>query len=388
MLERCTRVAQLTGLIAACAVTLWLGPACAQTTATSSGDTAAKTQAEIDKLKAETKKLEGDDTFFWGRAAGYGAMLAAIGALIGVFVTVSKNRSDRQKDIQAAAEERERERMRRFDEQFGKMVDGLTSDKPAPRASAAAAITTFLRPEHAEFHDQVLMLLLANLKFPRNDASDRLVGRVFAQALREHRDRLPGLFGPGRLDLNDARLREADLSDLDLTGCDMEHADLQRTDLSRAQLFRAEGHAADLTEALLIRARLGEARLNGATLSGAHFGSTRLVSAKLRGAKAVGTSFDGAFLQDAHLHGADLRTATFRGANVNNTFFLGARLDESALASIVQADNWRKANWDPDVFERLKVIAGTPEGPRPEAPPQSPPAPPPDDPAGGEQPES
>jgi uncharacterized protein YjbI with pentapeptide repeats len=361
MLERSTHALRRGAPVLMCCLTLATVPAAAQTSTTPSD---AKTQAEIAKLEAETKKLENDDKFWPGRAAGYGAMLAALGALIGLFVTVSKNRSDRRKDLDTLAqqqakdaEERERERLRRFDEQFGKMVEGLTSDKAATRASSAAAITSFLRPEHAQFHDQVLALLIANLKFPRDDASDRLVARVFAQALREHRDRLPNLLG-GELDLNEATLRETDLSELDLTGCDIEGADLQHANLSKANLFRAEGYEADLRRALLVRTRLGEARLNSAKLTKARLREARLVSAKLRGADAVGAFFEGALLQDAHLHGADLRAATFRGANLNNAFFLGARFDDSALATIVEAEHWRDANWDDEVFERLKALAG------------------------------
>jgi uncharacterized protein YjbI with pentapeptide repeats len=340
------------------------GTASAPAVAQAPADAAAKTAAEIKKLDAETKKLESDQGF-WGRLPGYGAVLAAVVALGGLFSALieqiddrrdarylradqqNKDREERERQLEERErqrdkdrDERERDSVRRFDEQFTRMVADLTSPIPAVRASAAASMSTFLQPQHAQFHGQVLTLLLANIKFPRGDVTDTILARLLCQTLREHG--LPALPEGEGLDLVAATLRSVDLSGLDLTGVDMEGADLHGTDLTGTKMFRAFGVNADLSEARLVRADLGEARLRGANLEQADLGNANLVAAKLQDVRAGRASFNGARLQDAHFEGADLRAASFAGANLNNTYLDGARLDRPALCSMLQAQHREK----------------------------------------------
>ena len=341
-----------------------LTPNASGQTGTPSPDTnqSAKTQAEIDKLREETKKLETDNSLL-GRLPAYGAVFAAIVALGGVYLTLRQQRADRRRDKETAIQqrnkdrdERDKERQRRFDEHFQRMVADLTSGTPAVRASAAAAIETFLKPEHEPFHEQVLRLLMANLKFPRGDLTDRIIGQAFASGIRQHKDKLRELSVAG-LDLYEANLCRADLSGLDLEGCDMVRANLHGTDFTGARLCRARGLNVDLSSALLVRADLEEARLRGADLRNARLGEARLVSAKLQAARAGGASFNGASLQEANFDGADLRAATFLGANLNNAFFRTARLDEPALRSLLSGKHWETGNFDDTTHERLAALA-------------------------------
>lgn len=324
--------------------------------AVAQGTADPKTAAEIEKLKEETSKLKRDNGLL-GRLPAYGAVFAALVALGSLVVAARKQQQDAAKERQKDNEEERREQVRRFDEQFTAMVDRITSTEKAVRASAAASVRAFLKDEHRAFHEQVVSLLGANLKFPQENDTDRVIERVFADALRSNRDRLPEILGGYPLDLYKAQLRRVDLAGLGLDDCDMVEANLRGVILEGASLMRARGLKVDLSEAVLVRANLEEARMRGANIKQARLGDSRLVSAKLTAAVAERASFDGAQMQDANLDDADLRAATFHGANLNNTFFRGAKLDEPALRSILKAENWKKANFDADTRARLDALA-------------------------------
>jgi uncharacterized protein YjbI with pentapeptide repeats len=313
-----------------------------------------KLEAEVAKLEAETNKIKADDSFL-ARLPGYGAVLAAGAALGGLFLSLGQQRNDRRKDKTAADTQRVDTETRRFDEQFTQIVANLSSTVPAVRASAAASIRTFLKPEYHRFHEQVMTLLSATLKFPRNDVTDRIIGTTYAEALQQHGKKLRELCGPGGPDLHEATLKRADLSGLDLSECDLFRASLHATDFSDAKLVKANARYSDLSAAVFTHADLEAAQMRKANLEHARFGGARLVSTKLQEVAAQHAAFDGASLQEANFDGADLRAATFRGANLNNAFFRGARLDEPALRSMVESD-WEKANLDDDVRQRLEEI--------------------------------
>jgi uncharacterized protein YjbI with pentapeptide repeats len=314
-----------------------------------------KLEAEVAKLRAEAKKLEGDNGL-GARLPGYGALFAAVVAFGGLLFNQRQQRNDRRKDRADALDQAERDSIRRFDEQFAQIVATVTSGVPAVRASAAASIQAFLKPEHYRFHEQVVTLLSANLKFPRDDVTDRILGATYAQALRDHRDNLVALCGPGGPDLLEATLKRANLSGLDLSGCDMFRANLHGTDFSEAQLVKVRAHSADLSSAAFTKADVEAAQLQKANLGDARFRGARLVSTKLQQASAQHAAFDGASLQEANFDGADLRAASFRGADLNNAFFRGTQFDEPALSSILDAENWRKANFDEEVRKRLEEM--------------------------------
>ncbi len=314
-----------------------------------------KLEAEVAKLHAEAKKLDGDNGLL-ARLPGYGALVAAAVALAGVYVTRRQQLDDERKHNDDALAQSERESIRRFDEQFTQIVANLTAAAPDVRASAAVSIRAFLKPEHERFHEQVVALLSANLKFPRDDVTDRILGSAYAQALQDHRDDLAALCGPGGPDLFMATLKRANLSGLDLSGSDMFKANLHGSDLSGARLVKANARYADLSSAAFTGADLEAAQVKWANLKDARLGGARLISTKLQNAKAQNAVFNGAQLQDAIFDDADVREASFRDANLNNAFFRRAQFDEPALRSILEAENWRKANYDPVVLARLEQM--------------------------------
>jgi len=117
-------------------------------------------------------------------------VLAAFVALLGVFLTLRQQAQERRRDKETLdqqrekdREERERQSVRRFDEQF--------------------------------------------TQFPRKDGTDRLIARAFAQGLQDHPDLLESLFGKSGLDLYRAELPRVDLSGLDLAQCEMVQANMQ-----------------------------------------------------------------------------------------------------------------------------------------------------------------
>jgi uncharacterized protein YjbI with pentapeptide repeats len=315
-------------------------------------------QLEQEKLRAEIRKLKDDS----GGAADFARVAPAITALVavvGALATLWRQLGESSRQRTLDRQQRERERIQRFDEQFGKMVENLGSDSNATRAAASAQIATFLRPEYGEFHEQVFMLLVATLRFPRQDVSDRILARAFQRVA-------PGQIGHLReadpaiqLDLSRCYLARIDMSGVDLHEADIAFADLHGTVLRGCNLRRLRGFKVNLDSARLTDTDLQEARLAKATLKRTQFHRARLVSANLKEVDATGASFQGARLQEAHFEGAVLSGARFEDADLNNAFFGTARLDSSTCRSIARgAQNWRKANFDPDVRLSLEQLSG------------------------------
>jgi uncharacterized protein YjbI with pentapeptide repeats/cell division protein FtsB len=314
---------------------------------------ASKLPAEVSKVKAEVTKLDGEN----GVVAEIGRFVPGVTALvavIGVLLTLWKQigESNRQRNLDR--EQSQHEHTQRFDEQFNKMVENLGSSKALTRAASTAQIETFLRPDYGEFHSQVFTLLLAAVRFPQKDVGDDLLAQAFQRAAREQipllRATEPGL----HLDLSHCYLARIDLSGLDLNDVDIAFAELHQARFVGSSMCRARGREAKLDNAYLIGTNLTEARLAKASLKGAHFGKARLVSAQLRGADVTGASFQQASMQEVHLEQATLLGAHFEQANLNNAYFAGAKFDDGALHSILRAENWQKAHFDPEVRTELE----------------------------------
>jgi uncharacterized protein YjbI with pentapeptide repeats len=328
-----------------------------------------KTREEIRKLQDE----HGGLADFARAAPAITAFVAVAGVLLTLLAQILTSRRDKAKDREQREQERaqrereqaldreqrERERIQRFDEQFNSMVENLGSDVGATRAAATAQIATFLRPQYADFHEQVFMLLLAALRFPRKDVGDKILARTFQRVAHDQIPKLREQQPDIRLDLSHCHLARIDLASLDLTGADIGFADLHGARLNGCGLRRARGREAKLDDASLAGADLGEARLNEATARGARFGGARLVSATLKGVDASKASFQRAAMQEAHLEGAALQGARFEEANLNNAYFEGAKLDDDALKSIARgAFNWEKAHWASADLDKLNEFSG------------------------------
>jgi hypothetical protein len=279
-------------------------------------------------------------------AGDLAALVTAAVAVAGVVITVWAQL------VQQAGERR-----RQLDERFTGIIAELGSKSAAVQAGAAVSIISYLAPEYRRLHDQVFLVLLANLKLNHGEALNRLLVAAFERAMRvcvpEIRKRTPDF----ELDLSHSNLYRAELAGLDLSGADLGHAKLRAADLSGSNLRRAQGWEVDLSKARISRAELPEARLRKANLNGCQAHEANLMSARLEETDSSEAEFYRARLQSAHFEDADLRGARFEQADLNDTYFNGARLDERALKSIAKARNWRKAHFDEAVAAQLETLA-------------------------------
>jgi uncharacterized protein YjbI with pentapeptide repeats len=320
-----------------------------------------KLQQEVQKLKHENANQRG----LRGFVAAYGSLaglVAGVAALIGVFVTYRSQKRDESRQRKLDREQRERERLqrddegrRRLDERFSAVLSDLGAESEAIQAAAAVSLLTFLRPGREDYHHQVRLVTLANLKVEHSEAVVKLLIRVLEAAMRT-----PEPLDAVERDLSHSSLRRIDLSGVDLGGADLGFAKLQGADFTDAILMRARGYRVQLQGARLCgpEADLREVRFGGkADLSDANLRNANLRAAHLEDAILGRARFQQSRLQSAHLERADLRAARFEQADLNDTYFVGATLDEVALKSISRAKNWQKAHFDPEVQERLATLS-------------------------------
>jgi uncharacterized protein YjbI with pentapeptide repeats len=326
---------------------------------------------EQQKLRQEIRKLELENqraSSRWAALLALAPFITAVVAIAGIGLTVwkqlndnAKNRQEQFRQLELDRKQREADSLRRFDQSYTKAVENLGSDSKALQISAAAALLTFLKPRYQEFHSDVFLLLVANLK--TEIGHDRAVRSFLVQGLeRAIRLELENTDPGARQELD---LSRTDLTGIDLAGLDLRRlgvldvafADLTHANLTKANLWQVKGYKVTLDSARLSRAVLGEARLNYAKASNVQLHEADLVSATLEHAKLSKAEFQRARLQAAHLHNADLRGAKFAGANLDDTWFTGATLDEAALNSITNAKNWRDAHFDDETRRWLEKRA-------------------------------
>jgi uncharacterized protein YjbI with pentapeptide repeats len=311
------------------------------------------TGLETEKLRQEVLQLTIENATSrsgWSLLLALAPLTAAIAAGIGVLLTLWKQMSEQATQRRTEAEARRVEDLRRFDEGFTRVVANLGAESAALRASAAVSLPTFLRPEYAEVHDQVLLIAIANAKkeIDQPEPVQRLLVRVIEQALRARIKPIADSDRGFLLDFSRTFLDRADFSGLDLANADVAFASLRNANLTRANLFRLRGIEVEMGGTRLSGADLREARLRGAKAPGAQFHDAECVSARFEDADLSDAEFYRAELQEAHFQGANLSGARFDGANLNNAYFAGATLDDSARRSIAKgALHWRKAHFDP-----------------------------------------
>ncbi|MDA0179948.1 pentapeptide repeat-containing protein [Solirubrobacter phytolaccae] len=317
-----------------------------------------KLEAEIAKLAEEKEKLS-DDHGTLADIARIAPFVTAIVGLCALFGTLWKQIEETGRAKADEVEQRKKDRLQRFDEQFDQMVTQLGSTDPAIRAAATTRVASFLKPDQQEFHEQVFLLLITALRYPRGDVGDKIVARTFQRAAHAQIPVLRGETSDLQLDFSHCSIGRVDLSGLDLRGADIGFADMHGARLVKTNLRRVAGYGVDLSGATLTGADLLEARLLEAKLVRARLtGGANLVSAKLKRADARGAHFLQAQLQEAHFEDADLRGARFEQANLNNAYFEGATFDDSALASIAGgAVHWREARFDATVREKLEQLS-------------------------------
>jgi len=312
-----------------------------------------KLRQEILKLQLENEKLRS----FWGILLSCAPFLTGLVALAGILVAVWKQITERSRQQDLDRQQREDESLRRLDEKFTSTVEGLGAESEAIQASAAVSIQTFLKPEYKAFHNQVFMILFANLKIQHSEAINRLLIAGFEKAIRLELPSLREKDEEFELDLSRANLTGIDLSDLDLSQTDMAWAQLQRAKLTRANLCGVRGIRANLKKARLSKADLKESLFRLAQFREAQFHEANLVSAHLEETDLRGAQFQQAKLQSAHLENAKVNGAKFERANLSDAFFTDVSPDPETLESILKAYNWQKAHFDKKVRADLEALA-------------------------------
>nr|NIW98318.1 hypothetical protein [Phycisphaerae bacterium] len=293
-----------------------------------------KTKQETEKLKREIEKLDEENR--WNanplsKISTFGTFITTLVAIIGVLITIYKLTNERRLD----REQREADSIRRLNGKFTTIVNKFGSDSEAIQASATVSIRSFLKPEYKEFHRQVFMIVLANLKIDHSSAVHNMLIDVFEKAIRLFLEETKGQ-EPRPLDLARTYLRNADLSDCDLQGVDIGFTELKYASLKGANLFRARGFEANLEKAQLSEANMQEARMMKTKCTKAQFHNTKLVSAVFKKARLNAAQFYQASMQEAHFEDAVLLGARFEQADINNAFFKGAKFDEGALKSLLK----------------------------------------------------
>jgi uncharacterized protein YjbI with pentapeptide repeats len=317
-------------------------------TTNAQGQSEKQTKLQEEKMRQEIKKLELENKrlkSFWAQLPSYGAIFTALIALIGIFITIWKQINERKSD-----------RRQRENEKFTSIISDLGSDSEATQASAAVSLLTFTRPEYKDFHYQVFLILLANLKIKHTDTVKRLLIKSFERAIRTQLPSVKEKREPFEVDLSRCFLERVDLSDLKLKNADMGYTQLRGANLSGAELQYVRGMKANLKKARLSDANLREARFREAQFSRAKFHGTDLVMAHLEYTDLRQAQFQQAKMQSAHLEYAKLDGARFEQANLKNAFFTGAVLNTECLKSIINAENWRKAHFDDDKRAKLEEL--------------------------------
>ncbi len=317
-----------------------------------------KTQAEIDKLREETRQLDiqSDRNRGWfGYALAVGPFVTAIVAVLTLGATLSKQRGDARHQHDEDRRVREKELQERFDAQFSNAVDSLGSNEPGRQAGGASSLLRLQKSASPEM--QVEIYLYASTQLRIANLSDN-VTPIMRDVLRDSLVAVlsrPAVAHNLTINLSQANLERINLSRVSfgrLPLC-LERADLTDASLSEADLWGAKGDRLLLTRADCTKANFGPAVLTGANLIRAKMNGARFGSANLKNVDASGSSFRGAALQSAHFEGARLLGVDFSHSDVNDTYFIGASFDSATLGTLRLAKNLQRAHLDQAVTDLM-----------------------------------
>lgn len=318
-----------------------------------------------EKLKQEIEKLESENQIgpIIKILPSYAGILTALVAIIGAIISFLKYLKEKRNET----EQKKEENQTRLEEKFDNIINKLGIEGDSFKASAAVSLLTFLKPEYKNFHDQVYLILLANLKMELHENVNAIMIKTFEKALQikfgESRDSdLEEQENEFNFELNLSRMNLFRINLLKLKGLnyiDFSFSNLNHANLVECELIRARGYKADFSRARLSRSKILEGRFNESVFEEAHFHGTNLVSAKLKNTNLQKAEFQQAQLQDAHLDGADIRGAKFEQANLKNTFLRKIKYNDSDLKSILKSENesWKKAHFDDEVLTKLNNMA-------------------------------
>jgi uncharacterized protein YjbI with pentapeptide repeats len=320
---------------------------------------------QVEKLKQEIEQLKAENSSspIIRRLPTYVGMVTALVALIGAFISYSKYLTERQSET----DQKIQENKLHLEAKFDSVINNLGSPSHSIQASAAISLLTFLRPEYKEFHQQVYLILLANLKTDLPENINALLVKTFEKAIRlniealqsQKSDKMNTNRSSIELDLSRANLYRIDLHGLDLENVDLAFSNLRSANLDGCNLKRAKGFKTNLSCARLSRSNMTEGRFDQANFEDAQFHETNLISTKLKNTNLKGAEFQKAKLQDANLDESEIYGAKFEHANLNNTYLRKIKYRESDLATLLNAkdDSWEKANFDKDIYAKLNQLS-------------------------------
>ena len=295
-----------------------------------------KLKQETLKLKKETENLEKD---FWEKhsplvttLASLANTITALVAIVGAYFTIYKQISETRI-----------EKTKQVDARFTSLVQDLGSEKLEIKASATVSILTFLEPGYEKYHEQVYMIVLANLKLDSRDATiNKLLVKTFEQVIDKYLKQDLLTITPEernfKLDLSGCHINGITLSNLPLHQANLSYAQLNHATLDNTTLTAANLQNADLTYASIKQSNLNQTNLQEAVFNNyqnksksnqkteiinSTFEKAKLVSAKMTKVKISQTNFASAHMQEANLNGADLENVDFKQANLNTAFFKG-----------------------------------------------------------------
>ena len=243
---------------------------------------------QVEKLKQEIQQLksENSSSSIVREMPTYVGIVTALVALIGAFISYSKYLEERQSET----EQKIQENKLHLEAKFDSVINNLGSPSHSIQASAAISLLTFLRPEYKEFHQQVYLILLANLKTDLPENINALLVKTFEKALRlnidalqsQKSDKVNNNRSSIELDLSRANLYRIDLHGLDLENVDLAFSNLRNANLDGCNLKRAKGFKTNLSGARLSRSNMTEGRFDQANFEDAQFHETNLISTKLK----------------------------------------------------------------------------------------------------------
>jgi len=339
-----------------------------------------KLQQETLKLKKETENLDKD---FWEEHSSLANMITAIVAIVGAFFTIYQQQAETRL-----------EKKQHIDERFTSIVQDLGSEQAEIKASATVSLLTFLGKGYEKYHEQVYMIVLANLKLNSKDATiNKLLVKTFEQVIEKYlKQELKNISEQEKkikLDLSECHINGITLSGLSLNQANLSHAQLNNATLNNTFLTGANLQNADLSLASIKGTHLNQANLQNAIfnnyqsrsqssqiteISNSNFEQARLISAKMTKVTITDTDLTSAQMQEVNLNGAvlknvnftkaNLKAALFKGTsftNVNfeeaqleNTNFLGAKFDELTLNSLAKNQFWKQAKFEHDIEGNLE----------------------------------
>jgi uncharacterized protein YjbI with pentapeptide repeats len=303
---------------------------------------ATVTALKKEQLTQQVRQLD-NWWLYWlfnGSTAFIAAFATVVVALFGIYQWRGNRNDERKKEISAQAkelEDRNTERMKRAEERFQSVVEGLGSGREEAQVGATIMLRTFLHPGYEQFYTQTFDLAIAYLRLPRTpptpegpDAPLPLTTLrqalivVFKEAFplaRDERKRNLSPFNPRSLDASRIQLDSAYLAHADLSNAWMREASLRKTSLADVNLCKADLRKANLTGADLAQARLEGANFRKARLEGADLRKAHLEGADLSATNLSGANLSGANLSRVNLSpggsrgGIDPTPADFSGAN-------------------------------------------------------------------------